>query len=211
MRDIFPGSLLDIAGVFVAVVQERFAEKGLPWRWRPKYERDDSQAATEAAPAPISITSAYAEEDDVRDALPRVVVSVPEATLQPIASGHRAAIRTPDRTEVFTAFDVMPVVIECRGKTAGEASLIADTVRTAVACGRNGVREAFNLHDVSLPAMSEPTKNGDAYAATVRFQVVHQPLWRTTPLRPRVQEIALRVKAGQFAAQEVALYNDFTR
>jgi len=211
MSDIFRGSLLDVAGIFVAVVQERFKEEGLPWRWAEKYERGDDQDATAEAPAAIAVTSAYAEEDAVRDALPRVVVSVPQAALTSIASGNRAAIRTPDRTEVFTAFDQMPVSIECRGKTSGESSVVADVVRAAVACSRNGIREAFNFHDVSLPAMTEPKKQDGYYSAVVSFQVTVQVLWKTTPIAPRLQEIAAKIRAGEPDARLIALCVDFTQ
>jgi hypothetical protein len=211
MSDIFRGSLLDVAGIFVAVMQERFKEEGLPWRWAEKYERSDDQDATSDAPAAIAITSAYAEEDAVRDALPRVVVSVPQASLNSIASGNRASIRTPDRAEVFTAFDMMPVSIECRGKTAGEASVVADVVRAAVACSRNDIRETFNFHDVTLPGMTEPRKQDGFYAAVVSFQVTVQVLWKTTPIAPRLQEIAASIRTGGTEARQIALCTDFTR
>lgn len=211
MSDIFRGSLLDVAGIFVAVVQERFKEEGLPWRWQEKYERTDGQDATPDAPAAIGVTSAYAEEDSVRDVLPRVVVSVPQAALNSIAAGNRAAIRTPDRAEVFTAFDSMPVSIECRGKTSGETSVVADIVRASVACSRNGIRETFNFHDVSLPGMTEPRKQDGYYAAVVSFQVTVQVLWKTTPVAPRLQEIAAKIQAGEPDARMIALCVDFTR
>lgn len=211
MSDVFRGSLLDVAGVFVAVVQERFSQDGVPWRWRPVYERTDAQDATPEAPAAIAVTSAYAEEDDVRDALPRVIVSVPQATLQQIALGNRASIRTPDRKEAFTAFDLMPVSIECRGKTAGEASVVGDIVRTGVACARNAIRELFKFHDVSLPSMTEPKEQGEHYAAYVNFQITVQVLWLTYPIAERLQEIAARIGHGENVGQQIALYGNFTR
>lgn len=211
MSDIFPGSLLDVAGVFVAVVQERFKEDGIPWRWSEKYTRADDQDATPGAPAAIAVTSAYAEEDVVRDALPRVVVSVQQAMLSTFVVGNRASIRPNDRTEVFTAFDTLPVSIECRGKTAGEASVVADVVRSGVACTRNMLREYFHFHEVSLPAMSEPRKQDGFYAANVSFQVVVQVKWRTSPFSERLQEIALRINAGEPVARNIACYSDFTR
>lgn len=211
MSDIYFGSLLYVAGAFVAVVQERFAEPGLPWRWEPLYDRTESQRAEPGAPAAIYVGSAYAEEDDVRDALPRVVVSVPQASLRPIAVGNRAALRNEDRGEAFTAFDELAVSIECRGRTAGEAATVADVVRACVACQRLVVREVFRFHDVSLPSNGEPRKQGEYYASVVSFQVTAQIKWFTQPISPRLQEIAVRVSQGGAAAQEIALHGDFTR
>lgn len=211
MVDVFPGSLLDVAGVFVAVLQERFKQDGVPWRWLEKYERTDAQEGTLDAPSPIAVSSAYAEEDDFRDVLPRVIVSVPQANLQQIAVGNKAAVRTTDRTEVFTAFDLLPVSVECRGKTAGEASVVADVVRTGIACTKNGIRELFGFHDITLPSMTAPIENVNYFNAVVNFQITVQVKWRTTPLAPRLQEIAARINQGQSTAQQLALYNNFTR
>ena len=147
----------------------------------------------------------------MRDVLPRVIVSVQQAMLQQIAVGNKAAVRAPDRTEVFSAFDNMPIQIECRGKTAGEASVVADVVRSGIACTKNALRELFGFHDITLPGMSEPRKQGDFYAATVSFQITVQVKWRTTPIAPRLQEVALSINKGGAAARELAIYSDFTR
>lgn len=211
MSDIFSGSLLDVAGIFVAVLQERFKEEGVPWRWSEKYARTDDQDATVSAPAAIAIGSVYAEEDVIRDALPRIVVSVPQANLNMIGVGNRASIRQSDRTEIFTAFDVMAVVIECRGKTPGEALTIADIARTSIAYSKNAIRELFKFHDITLPSTSDPKEVKDYHVANISFQVTVQVKWKTRPIAPRLQEIALRIDAGEGVARDVALYGDFTR
>lgn len=215
-EDVDVGTILAITGIFVVVIQARFEEPGLPWRWRSVFHRDDAQEATPEAPDPIYVVSAFAVEPDVRSVLPRVVVGVTGAALNQVVVGNRANIRVQDRTEVFYAHDAIPVQIRCYGRTPGESLTIGDLVRKQVAMGRNQIREAFNLHDVTLPSLTAPdvTKEvegqADQFMSVVSFQVTNEVRWTTRPLAPLLQEIRLLMRRGGREAEEVSLYG-FTR
>jgi hypothetical protein len=62
-----------------------------------------------------------------------------------------------------------------------------------------------------LLAMTEPKKQDGYYSAVVSFQVTVQVLWKTTPIAPRLQEIAAKICAGEPDARLIALCVDFTR
>ncbi len=214
--DIFSGTLLAYAGIFVAVLQARFAEAGLPWRWQPNYEVTDEQAATPEAPAPIYIGSVYAEEPSTRDVLPRIEVSMPGAELQKFVVGNRANIRQQDRTELFIALDNVEARIKCFGGSAGEAGVIADIARIQIVATMNVVREIFNIHEISLPSISEPTEQQEAagkpanFVSTLSFRVQSKVQWATRPDVPLLQEIAVDIKKGGSLLRSFAL-RKFTR
>lgn len=215
-EDVFSGTLLAYAGIFVAVLQARFAEAGLPWRWYANYEVNDTQAATVEAPAPIYIGSVYAEEPSTRDVLPRIEVSMPGAELQKFVVGNRANIRQQDRTELFIALDNIEARIKCFGGTAGEAGVIADISRIQVVATMNIVREIFNIHEISLPSISEPTEQQEAagkpasFVSTLSFRIQSKVQWATKPDVPLLQEIAMDIKQGGTLLRSFAL-RKFTR
>lgn len=214
--DVLPGSLLGLVGVFVAVIQARFDEPGMPWRWSPSYTREESQDATEDAPDPILVTSVFANEPEARSALPRVVVGVPNAQLQQVVVGNRAAARLNDRQQDFYAHDYVSVAIRCYGREPGEAATIADVVRSHVAVCANQIREAMKIHEIGLPALSEPqeTRDNEAevpyFVSIVSFRVINEFKWRTRPIATLLQEIALAVRSGQITVADLAM-RGFTR
>lgn len=193
--DVLAGSPLAVAGLFVAVVQARLAEAGLPWRYDPEYVRDDAQAGTPGSPSPIYVTSAYAEADDVDNVLPRVVVAVPSATLTQTVVGNRAGIRTNDRREAFHAHDALSVMLRCYGKTAGEAYTLGHVVRHHLAACRLVIAELFHLHQVDLPVLNEPVRErlaqgqGPAWVSSVGTNIQVKVTWTTTPIAPLLQAL----------------------
>lgn len=214
--DVLPGSLLGLVGVFVAVLQARFDEPGMPWRWTASYTREESQDATEASPDPILITSVFANEPEARSALPRVVVGVPSAQLQQVVVGNRAAARLTDRQQDFYAHDYVTVAIRCYGREPGEAATIADVVRSHVAVCSNQIREVMKLHEIGLPGLSEPQETRESEAETpyfvsvVSFRAINEFKWRTRPIATLLQEISLALSSGQLTVAELAM-RGFTR
>lgn len=208
--DIDVGTLLAFTGIFAAVVRARFTEPGIPWRWTPVFERTEEQNATPAAPDPIFVSTVFDLEPAARSAIPRVIVGVEGAQLNKVVNGNRAAVRTPDRTQVFYAHDTIPVQIRCHGREAGESATIADLVRKQIAVCANPIREAFNIHEISLPSMSAPqeTREGDeapSHVALVSFIVTNEVKWKTVPIAPLLQEIAAIVRSGGAEAARLAV------
>jgi hypothetical protein len=215
-EDVLPGSLLGLVGVFVAVIQARFDEPSMPWRWSPSFTREETQDGTSDNPDPIYVTSVYANEPQARNTFPRVVVSVPSAQLQQVVVGNRAAVRLPDRRQDFYAHDYLTIAVRCYGREPGEAATIADIVRSHVAVCANQIREVMKLHEIGLPALTEPQEAKDneaeapGYVAVVSFRVINEFKWSTKPIATLLQEISLAVSTGRVSVLELAM-RGFTR
>ncbi len=214
--DVLPSSLLGLVGVFVAVVQARFDEPGLPWRWSPSFTREEEQDATVNNPDPIYVTSVYAKEPQARNVFPRVVISVPNAQLQQVVVGNRAAARLPDRRQDFYAHDYITVALRCYAREPGESATIADLVRSHIAVCANQIREVMKIHEIGLPALTEPQEDRDneaeapGFVSVVSFRVINEFKWTTKPIAPLLQEISLALSTGRMSALDLAM-RGFTR
>jgi hypothetical protein len=74
----------------------------------------------------------------------------------------------------------------------------------------------LKIHEIALPALSEPqeTRDNEAevpyFVSVVSFRVINEFKWRTRPIATLLQEIGLAVRSGQLSVVDLAT-RGFTR
>lgn len=189
-----------VVAVFTNCLQARFSgtnAHGLPYRWS-----EDAQPEEEAGAVKLYIESQYTEEPDARNRSPALFVERGATQLNKITVGHRGFIDTPTMTEVFAAWAYVPISVLCLANNRGVSATLADTVFAFLAGSTNHIREAFSIHEISPPTISETqpyrasSDNLDLWTTTVSVTTMIKYMWQTRPIAPVLREIAAKMNLG---------------
>lgn len=198
--DVFPGSPMAVVAVFVNCLQARFSgdnAEGLPYVWTPDAQPEESGGAVK-----LYIESQYTEEPDARNRAPSLLVEKGATQLNKIVVGHRADVHTPMMLESFVAWAYVPVSILCVANSRGTSATLADIVFGFLAGSTNHIREAFGIHEISAPTISETapyrqsSDNLEVWNTTVSVITMIKYTWTTKPIAPVLREIAAKMRVG---------------
>jgi hypothetical protein len=206
--DIFPGSPMALVAVLTNCLQARFSGSNAldnPYIWAA----DAQPLNPETGQTRIYIESQYTDEPDARDRTPSLLVEKGVTQPQQVAVGHRADIDLPSMTELFIAWANVPLSVLCIGRTRGVSATLADVVFAFLLGSRNHIREAFSIHDITAPTLSDtqpyrPTSsNVESWVTTVTLTTMIKFAWRTRPIAPLLKEIAAKMNFGNEDALEL--------
>lgn len=199
-EDVFPGSPMAVVAVFVNCLQARFSGDNafeLPYRWTP-----DAQPEEDGGAVKLYIESQYTEEPDARNRSPALLVEKGPTQLQKIVVGHRGDFHMPTMDELFVAWAYVPVSVLCIANNRGTSATLADTVFAFLAGSTNHIREAFSIHEISPPTVSETqpyrqsSEHVEIWTTTVSVTTMIKYMWRTRPIAPVLREIAAKMDFG---------------
>lgn len=182
-------SPLSLLAQFVLLLEDRFSQGNLPW----KFDRDDNQTD-------IFIHTVYNGEREIKNAIPRIVVGRGTIVHRRASAGDMG----PDQPELLTkegyhhwGLGDVDVQIRCISENRGEASIIGDIVQTLIGMSRKEICKQFTLRDISNIAL-QPTRpwkrDKEKWEAAVQFRVNFEHQWITVPVAPKLREIKLYSK-----------------
>lgn len=200
--DVFVGSPLAIIGLWVLALRERFnlnVAEPLPWVWMPNLRPEDTEAETTDNPRKIMIESAFNVEKGVRNYRPAIFISRGSAVTDKIIVDNRAGSYVPKDFKAYYGHITMPMMFDCESENAGESSIIAETAWAFVLATRDIFRADFGLHDITEPILGETipgTVDKTTWTTQVKFNVVYEQRWGTTPVAPVLREVAAKIEAA---------------
>lgn len=198
--DIFPGSPMALVAVFVNCIQARFSGDNvhdLPYVWS-----EDPQPLPPTGITKIYIESQYTDEPDARDRTPSLLVEKGITQPQKIVLGHRADIDRPTMTELFVMWANVPISVLCIAENRGTSANLADVVFAFLYGSTNHIRQAFSIHEISPPTISDtqayrPSSSTiESWVTTVTINTMIKFVWRTRPIAPVLREIAAKMGFG---------------
>ncbi len=202
--DVFPGSPLAVIGLWVFALRARFeydAAFPLPWAWdtdlRPE-DNEDGEPPPEGSPRKLLIESAYNIAKPERNYRPAIYVGRGGGPVSPqkLSVNNKVGEHIPTGFEAFHCYATMPVVFECEAETSGESSAIAETAWSYVISTRNIFRKDFGFHEITEAVLGDTVpnkKDKETWVTTVQFQVQYDMRWGTTPIAPRLRDMALKL------------------
>jgi len=204
--DVFPGSPLAVIGLWVFALRERFAATAgapLPWIWdadlRPE-DSEDGDPLPDGSPRKLLIDSAYNVKKEARNYRPAIYVGRGGGAVTPnkMALDNSAGRNHQLDFRAYYCQAQMPINMECESSDSGESSTIAETVWGFVLSTRDIFRADFGFHEITEPAMTDtaPSKTDkEIWTTNVQFGVAYDMRWGTTPIAPKLRDIALRLMA----------------
>jgi hypothetical protein len=207
-EDVFPGSPMAVVAVFTNCLQARFSGDNayeLPYRWSEDPQPEESGAVK------LYIESQYTEEPDARNRTPALLVEKGATQLQKMTIGHRGFIDMPTMREVFAAWAYVPISVLCLANNRGVSATLADTVFAFLVGSTNHIREAFSIHEISPPTISDTqpyrqsSDNVEVWTTTVSVTTMIKYMWQTRPIAPVLREIAAKMTYGNTAHELTAL------
>lgn len=205
--DIFPGSPMALVDVFTQCLQARFSgdnARELPYVWSPDPQPLEQEGATR-----LYIESQFTEEPNARDRTPALLVEKGYTQTQKVFVGNRVDIDLPTRTELFAAWATVPISVLCIGASRGNSATLGDVVLAYLLGSTNQIREAFNIHEITLPTLSDtqPYRQSgshvEAWTTTLSMNVMIKFMWRTRPIAPVLREIAAKMNFGTGVTHEL--------
>lgn len=199
--DIFPGSPMALVAVFTNCLQARFSGANAhdnPYVWGP----DAQPLRPEDGQTRIYIESQYTDEPDARDRTPALLVEKGVTQPQQVVLGNRADIDRPSMTELFIAWANVPISVLCTAENRGTSATLADVVFAFFFGSKNHIRQAFNIHDLSSPTISDTqpyrpaSSNVETWVTTVTMTAMIKFAWRTRPIAPLLKELAAKMDFG---------------
>jgi len=185
---IVDGSPLAIIGIFVEILQERFAPgNGLdnyPW-----YE-DQNQSK-------IVIASDFEDNVTERNKKPAIFVDKDQSVYGKIVIGDRAGYTIKDGKDFQWTLSSVPVLIDCVSDKRGESAKIGDIVQWSLHAASDVIQSTFAFHDmtpVTLGRTGPYEADKEAFSTPVTFNIQYNVRWTTVPIRALLQEIALRIE-----------------
>ena len=186
---IAAGSPLAIQGIFLEVIRERFSRNaGLEWYW-------DADPTTSR----IIIETGYAEESEVRNAVPAVYINRLQSSPVKMSVGDRAGVYLPSHLEGFKALMEVAMLIECISNDEGESAIVGDIVQFMLLASQDVIQREFGLHDFQHPVLGQTTpgvKDQTKWSTPINFSIQFWVHWAQVPIRPLLQQLEQKVTAG---------------
>jgi len=200
-KDIMPGTPLAVIGVWLEALRYRFKDsvgEPLPWVWdpdlRPADDEDAQPRDEDGSPRKVLIEAAFNVELTKRNYRPAIYVD--RGTITPMKHhvDNFVGAYLPTGLRAYHSMADMPINILIESESAGECSLIADTVWFFVLATRDVFRPAFGFHEISNPLMgpTQPTSpDKTIWQTAVNFNVQFDLRWVTRPIAPFLRDIKI--------------------
>jgi hypothetical protein len=195
---IVDGSPLAIIGMYVSILRERFSEADSPrrdtWVWQ-----DDPTAST------ITIESALEDNSTLRNKQPAIFVDKDQSIYGKSVVGDRAHHQMRNSQDVQWALSTVPVIIECVATRRGESAILGDIVQWTLHAASDVIQKTFGLHDMSPPTLGRTIPyemDSECWNTPINFQVQYNVVWTYVPIKPLLQQIAVRIEAAGTTAND---------
>lgn len=186
-----PKSPLEILGVYITLVRERFSLEGgdFPWKWT-------SDNATTA----IFIEAGNSSDNNQTDGRPAIYVNRDSIVAPRLVIGDRVdeVLKTGEKTYYTVATGRM--AIDCVSANSGESSIIAELVHSHLLMTGDVLLEYFRFRDFT-PLTLGPTQAWEQddrlFHTRVTSEFSYDIRWKSMPITSRIQSLALTINSSQ--------------
>lgn len=216
--DAWPGSPVAVCGVFVALLQARFApmpepvlypDDRLPWVWLPTPTPDQDAGGSlptdtpeTAQPSRRIFIERANEYPDARDTLPALYIGRGAISASRDSVGHRVDFTPHTGGNHYASMLQMPLSVDCCARNMAESESLADIVFHFLLASNPALCAAFGFHSIEPPTLAPPevlrrtSANIEAWKTTVYTQLMFQVQWRTWQNAPLLNEIRQTLTSG---------------
>ncbi len=174
---------IDVIGLFVAIIRERFAFNGaeFPWKW------DSNETLSK-----IFIDAGGVDTYGNNDARPGIFIDRSSIVYSKVAVNNMADynLRNSDRTYVCKATG--SVAIDCVSKNRGESSILGDLCATHLVMSDDLFRRVYNFQDIGPVSLgnTQPWEKDDrVFVSRVECEFTHDVFWTYAPASVRIERI----------------------
>ena len=180
---VFPKSPIDIIGLFVAIIRERFAFNGpeFPWKW----DKDDTLSK-------VFIDAGGVDTYGNNDARPAIYVDRSSLVYSKVALNNLADYSLRNSSRSYTCKVSGQVAIDCISKNRGESTILSDIAASHLVMSDDLFRKVYNFQDigpVSLGNTETWEKDDRVFISRVQCEFTHDIFWTYTPDVNRVERI----------------------
>ena len=185
MSYVKPKSSMDIIGMYILLLRDRFTpsntEERFPWIW----DEDDKKTR-------VVIEAGGSEFEDSTDTRPGIFVDRGAIVFPQVALGNRAAHDLATGVDLFYTTGSGQVSIDCVSRSRGESSILGDIVAHHLLMSSDILVKHYNLRKVT-PVTLAPTQSWDkdnkCYITRVSSEFSYDLAWATTPYALRIARI----------------------
>jgi hypothetical protein len=190
---IAAGSPLAIQGIFIEIMRERFRhDSGLAWIWNPDITETD-----------ILIEAGFNEETESRSQTPAIYINRLQTVPSKVVIGDRVGVRLPDHCEGFGAITTVTIQMDCVANDEGTSALIGDITQHMLLASQDVIQREFGFYDFTHPHLGQTIpyeRDQTKWNTPVSFEVQFWIRWSQVPIRPLLQQVAMRAAAGNIDA-----------
>ena len=180
-------STLDIIGLYVSVIRERFSSSGVqfPTNW------DEADHLSK-----VYIEAGAGEEVKKNDARPAIYVDRSPIVFAKVVIGDFAGSDLKTGLKAFYSTGVGQINIDCVSKSRGESAVLGDLVQGFMLMSSDEILAAHNLRDctpITLGATESWSKDNRLFVTRVTSEVTFDVKWATRPLERKLHSISLGI------------------
>jgi hypothetical protein len=213
--DIAVGSPLALIALLTEIVRERFRPgNGLAWAWDENSTPQKTEENTEDEPRRIVIEPAFNENTEVRNFRPAIYIDKGETAAGKVAIGNFVGQKLSTGLRAFYALGTSPIDIEVVSDVKGESAILGDIVWFYILAGREQIRSAFDIHEMTPPILGKTVPfEGDKgqWSTHISFEVQFNLRWSTLPMGPLLEDIILRYRDSKETNPDVFLLRQYIK
>lgn len=213
--DIAPNSPIAVVALFTEVVRERFRPgNDLSWEWAPNSTPLATETGDTDAPRKILIAPSFGVHGEARNVRPAILVTKGPTAPQKTVINNQYGQQINTGKKGFWLPANIPLHFDVVSDQEGESAVIADIVWYYLLAAREPVRAEFGIHDYSDPVLGETRPYPEAkdhFLTRISMDVSIEFKWLTTPLSPKIREIAVRLKANHEGDLDQLLLEQYLR
>ena len=198
-------STLDIMGLYLSVLRERFSSPGtqFPWYW------DDADHLSK-----IYIEAGSGDELKKNDVRPAIYVDRSPIVFAKVALGDFAGSNMRTGLKAFYSTGVGQINIDCVSKNRGESAVLGDLVQGFMLMSSDEILAAHSLRDctpITLGSTETWSKDNRLFCTRVTSEVTFDVKWATRPAERKIQKIGLEIDVNQAADYHSLAINSYSR
>ncbi len=185
MSYVKPKSSMDIVGLYIKMLRDRFTPENtsskFPWAW----DKDDKKTR-------IVIEAGGSEFEDSTDTRPGIFVDRGAIVFPKISLGNRAAHDLATGVDLFYTTPSGQISVDCISRSRGESSLLGDISAHHLLMSSEILIKYYNLSKIT-PVTLSPTqtweKDNRCYITRVSSEFSYDIAWATTPYATKISRI----------------------
>ena len=185
MKYVKPKSSVDIIGLYILMVRERFKpssnSEDFPWVWS-----DDDKKTR------IIIEAGGSEFEDSTDTRPGIYIDRGAIIFPKIVLGDRAANDLSSGVELFYTNGSGQISIDCVSRSRGESSILGDLVAHHILMSSTILLKNYDLRQIT-PVTLTPTqpwqKDTRCYITRVSSEFSYDVAWATMPTTRKITRV----------------------
>jgi hypothetical protein len=185
MSYVKPKSSMDIIGLYIKMIRDRFGaantDENFPWGW----DSDDKKTR-------IVIEAGGSEFEDSTDTRPGIFVDRGAIVFPKVVLGNRAAHDLALGVDLFYSTPNGQIAVDCVSRSRGESSLLGDLVAHHLLMSSDILIRHYDLRSIT-PITLTPSqtweKDNRCYITRVSSEFSYDLAWATLPYATRVARI----------------------